>query len=415
MALALTTGKRKIKDGSRFNRFFPPESSAYGSNTVLQNNATVEETVKHIADVIKRDRADTAGIAKMLKGKTRKETLANIHNFMTQYLQYDTEAGEKLRSPRRTWWVGQKQKDNETGDTGVDCDDLTIFAGSILKSLNIPFYIRIVKIDKDDFQHVYLVVPVDGDELSGTYFTLDGVLSDFNYEYPFKTDKTFDMNGIKIEYLGKISSETGSKVLNMLKEFRYEIGAGQLSPTKINKSDLLNMLDYAIENWDKNRKEAFKNLADAERKHYPGQTFFSKLYGYEKFSSGKSLSGDWMPSDWTAEDQALLDNNNPKIKDDKPKSGSSVWDAVSSVFNAAANFDWGLIGGHKRNGSQNNVNYSIPQQNYSSPKSQVAGMSLASLGGIVLVGGLVYLAYQNYQKVKTQPKPAAVRRKKTLK
>jgi len=39
----------------------------------------------------------------------------------------------------------------ETGDTGVDCDDLTIFAGSILKNLNIPFYIRIVKIDKEDF------------------------------------------------------------------------------------------------------------------------------------------------------------------------------------------------------------------------------------------------------------------------
>ena len=175
--LALTTGKRKIKDGSRFNAMFPPESASYGNDSVLMEHGTVQDTVKLISKIINSDYKDTEKVAAYLKGNTRAKTLKNIHNFMVDYLQYDTESGEKLRSPRRSWWVGQKQKDKETGDTGVDCDDLVIFSGSILKNLNIPFYIRIVKVNQDEFQHVYLIVPPSGNELSGAYITLDGVLN----------------------------------------------------------------------------------------------------------------------------------------------------------------------------------------------------------------------------------------------
>ncbi len=418
MTLALTTGKRKIEDGSRFNAYFPPENSAYGSDMVLQRNGTVDDTVKHIAEIIKKDKSDTAKIAPLLKGKTLKETLANIHNFMIKYLQYDTEAGEKLRSPRRTWWVGQKQNDKQTKDGGVDCDDLTIFSGTILSNLKIPFYIRIVKISKDDFQHVYLIVPMNGKELSGPHYTLDGVISDFNYEYPFKTEKTFDMHGIKIEYLGNIVDEsTDSRVLNMLINYRNDIASGQMVTTKMNSSDVLKMLDYAIKNWQdaKKRKQSVEILAAAEKQNFPGQQFFAVLQSYVFNELSGVLAGGIIDNAPDITDLPKM--NNPKKWKPK-KSGSNLWDGISSLFNAAANFDWGLIGGHKRSSEQNTVNYPVPQSGgYASPKTQAAGISITSIGGILIGGALLYFAYENFKKAKpktVRAKPVPTRRK-TLK
>ncbi len=411
MTLALTIGKRKIKDGSRFNRYFPPESSAYGSNRIIDRSAPVEKTVKYITNIIKKDKADTAEIAPLLRGKTRKETVANIHKFMVDYLQYDTEAGEKLRSPRRTWWVGQTQNDKETGDKGVDCDDLTIFAGSILLNLKIPFYVRIVKIDKDDYQHVYLIVPIQGDELSGTHFTVDGVLSDFDYEHPFKNEKTFDMNGVQVQYLGNITDgeNTDSMVLSMLENYRSEIASGQLATTKIHQNDVLKMLDYAIENWNnkKTREQSVSILADYEKQNLPGQQFFSILKKYVDGTLAPLLSGLAGGSDIYIDNLPKMDKAPKKWK--PKKSGGGIWGAVSALFGAAANFDWGLIGG-KKNQSQ----YPSQIQPYTppntSPKKQIAGISLTTLAGAAMASALIYLAYSNYEKAKQQQKKLPVRR-----
>lgn len=399
--LALTTGKRKIKDGSRYNAYFPPESAAYGSSTVLNKNGTVENTVKYIADIIEKDKSDTAKIAKILKGKNLKETITNIHSFMVNYLQYDTEAGEKLRSPRRTWWVGHKQNDKETGDNGVDCDDLTIFAGSILRNLGIPFNIRIVKINKDDFQHVYLIVPKNGKGLSGPYYTLDGVISDFDYEYPFKTEKTFDMQGMKIEYLGNITGENADdKVLSMLKNYRYGIANGHLVTTKINHADVLKMLDYAIANWHDvaKRKQAVDILAASEKQNFPGKHFFAVLQNYVDGNLSGVLG------------QLGDDATPPAPKSNKTKK-SNVWDAISALFGAAANFDWGLIGGKKNN--QTTAPNIIPPAAYNSPERQAAGISMTSVAGILIGGALVYFAYENFKKAKPKAIASRARTKKT--
>ena len=175
MELGLTTGKRAIKNGAKYDKYFSNEESAYGNYRMLDNHGTVQDTVKHIAKLIVSKKKDTTAISQTLKGASRKETVRNVHRIMVNYLQYDTESGEKLRSPRRSWQVGQKQIDKQTGDTGVDCDDMVLFSGTILHNLNIPFYIRIVKIDQDEFQNVYLIVPEQGTELKEKYLTLDGV------------------------------------------------------------------------------------------------------------------------------------------------------------------------------------------------------------------------------------------------
>lgn len=251
--LGLTVGKRQITRKPEFDTYFKPESQVYSNYAVLRGT-DVYATVKHIAEIIKKDAPQTAQLANKLKGATRLETLKNVHAFMVAYLQYDPEAGEKLRSPSRTWHVGNKQRDLHTKNTGVDCDDLTIFSGSILYNLNIPYYIRIVKIRNNDFQHVYLVVPKKDDDLS-SYYTLDGVLSDFNYEYPFKYQETYNHNGMKIEYLGNLGSIEASPetVYQFLVKFRAAVIANKAKVDNagiVSAATLLKYLDTVLANWN---------------------------------------------------------------------------------------------------------------------------------------------------------------------
>lgn len=397
MELALTTGKRKIKDGSRFNSMFPPEREAYGSSSTLKVSGNVNDTVKFIAQIIENDHNDTKKIAQYLKGNNRSETLKNIHDFMVNYLQYDTETGEKLRSPRRTWWVGQKQNDKETGDSGVDCDDLVIFSGSILKNLNIPFFIRIVKVNHNEFQHVYLVVPPKGEQLSGTYITLDGVLSDFNYEYPFKQQKTFNQKGMKIEYLGAVSPShfatinTTDPMLTVLIRLYNNISTRIIIPWNIKESDLLQMLHYAISNWNTNyRLESLKLLSETEKQSDRNYTFFTKLHDHLK--SRPQING-LKGTNW--DDIPVEDYQGDYVGDDDKNNGQ--WAAaITAAFTALANFDWGLVGGQTQN--------TYPPVQYQPPKSvgtQIAGMSITTIGGLFLLGGMGYLLYENLSKKKS--------------
>ncbi len=396
MSLALTTGKRKIKDGKPFYSFFPPESEAYGNYSVLDRNGTVEETVKFIADIIEKDKKDTRKISQYLKAPSRLKTLRKVHSFMVNYLQYDTEAGEKLRSPRRTWWVGNTENDKQTGDTGVDCDDLVIFSGSILSNLNIPFFIRIVKIDSDQFQHVYLIVPKSGNDLSNGYYTLDGVLSDFNYEYPYTLQNTFSMNGLKIEYLGNIlpiTTNDSDPIFNWLDTTYRAIVSGKESPKRVNKADIIKMLGYALKNWDTNRLAALKNLADTERTKFPGHQTFQQLYKtqlkLDNYGLG-ALNGDWMPSDWTAEDEKLLDTP-VKVTDYKQKID---WNnIVNSVFSFLASKDWGISS--KR---ANNIQPS-PTPAYLPPQQQTGFFAKYQIPILVIVvGGTAFLLWDSKQK-----------------
>lgn len=402
MSLALTTGKRRIKDGKPFRSFFPPESEAYGSYSVLNRNGTVEETVKFIAEIIQKDKKDTRKIARYLKAPSRGKTVRNIHSFMVNYLQYDTEAGEKLRSPRRTWWVGNTQHDKQTGDTGVDCDDMTIFSGSILHNLNIPFFIRIVKIDSDQFQHVYLIVPKKGNDLSNGYYTLDGVLSDFNYEYPYTLQNTFTMNGLKIEYLGNIPENPATAtaegpIYHWLQDTYKTIVSGRETPENINKADLVKMLGYALKNWDTNRLAALKNLADTEKAKFPGHQTFQQLYKtqakIDSYGLG-TLHGYLNGDDWTAEDEQLL-NNPPKAKYYRQKID---WNnIVNSVFSFLANRDWGIAN------KKNNTMQTIPTTAYLPPQQQTGFFTKYQIPILMVVaGGTIFLLWDYKQKGNSQ-------------
>jgi hypothetical protein len=195
----VASGKRNIQSGNQYNKYFGPPKR---EDKYLSYAGSTGDTIEFMADIIKNTLADTKQIARVLKGKDLNSTLKNVFDFIFTHVQYkpDDPTTEELRRPVRVWADRQ---------SGVDCDCYSIFIGSVLSNLNIPFALRMVKINgKSHFQHVYVVIPKSGRqadiEQSGRYFTVDPVLDTYNEEHPF-TGK-YDLFMQPIKYLNGIPS-----------------------------------------------------------------------------------------------------------------------------------------------------------------------------------------------------------------
>jgi hypothetical protein len=194
----VASGKRTLKDGIRYNRYF---ASAKMDYKYLTYAGDTNDTIGFMADIIKNTLADTKAIAPVLKGRDLRTTLDNIFSFVFNHIQYkpDDPQNEELRRPVRAWADRR---------TGVDCDCYSILIGSILSNLNIPFALRMVKIGgKPYYQHVYVVVPKNGTKTgltTGDYYTVDPVLDTFDEEHPF-TGK-YDLFMQPIKYLNGVPS-----------------------------------------------------------------------------------------------------------------------------------------------------------------------------------------------------------------
>jgi hypothetical protein len=185
--------KRTIKAGYEYDPYFP---RARLVDITVKKNADIGVTARFIPDVIRQTASQTRQIATLLKRGTLKETCRNIWQFVYEHIAYrkDEKGLEQVRSPRRTWHDRMK---------GVDCDCYTVFIGSLLFNLGIPFTMRITQYSPAiGWQHIYPIVPT-GDH----YLTMDCVTDSFNYEVPFNDKKDFTMDlqfldGIPVGDLG---------------------------------------------------------------------------------------------------------------------------------------------------------------------------------------------------------------------
>lgn len=180
----MRTGKRSILIDSKVNDIFKPPHGGY---LEIKKNAQLEDTLGLMKKVIATTLSDTYKISKLLKADTQKKTCQNIWEFCFQHLQYEKdEAGiEQVRRPSRTWQDRIK---------GVDCDCMTVFIGSILTNLKIPFLIRLTAYKASaDFEHVYPVAQTDSGDI-----IMDCVVHQFNYQVPYITKKDIRMN---LQYL----------------------------------------------------------------------------------------------------------------------------------------------------------------------------------------------------------------------
>ena len=190
----LSAKYRPISDGSKYDYLFPePELK----KTVLKKDGSVDDTVQLMKRIIKEYSYQVRGLAKILKGKTIKESAENVFNFVFKYIKYNVEKGELLRTPAYTWYCAQvcaRQGNQFDAKNSADCDCMSIFCGSLFYEMKIPFALRIAAYKDNwgnvgNWQHVYVIVYGDGENI-----TCDPVTHKFNYEKPTGKDKTYPMS-----------------------------------------------------------------------------------------------------------------------------------------------------------------------------------------------------------------------------
>ncbi len=213
--LGIVSGPRNTKDGRQFNHLI---KKATGADKFIKNG-NVLETVESCINMVADHYREVEELAKHLQADSIKNTCRNIFNFAYTYLQYqkDDDGTEQLRTPARSWMDGQiKFQQLGNSNAGIDCDDYSIFCGSILKCLGIPFKFRITKYDGNSyFQHIYVFVPAKGD--SEDEIIIDPVLSKFDYQKPYSFEKSnFDMSPLQmVGSIGGIDGLTGTLGLGL--------------------------------------------------------------------------------------------------------------------------------------------------------------------------------------------------------
>ncbi|MCZ4693882.1 hypothetical protein DWB61_03760 [Ancylomarina euxinus] len=171
-------GNRTIKNGLEFNHLIDTSGVTFTSSF---SEGGVNDTVLKIREIIQNNHEQVSQLAKTLKRNSLVETCGAVWDFVFHHIQYksDKVGVEQLSTPARIWL------NRSTPNTPSDCDDHTIFCGSLLYCLGIPFSIRIAGYDNKPFSHVYIVV--------SDSICIDTVLHRFNVEAPFSSKKDSKM------------------------------------------------------------------------------------------------------------------------------------------------------------------------------------------------------------------------------
>lgn len=185
----MRTGRRNIASGNEYDYLFP---KAKGENVRLIRFAELKDTIRLMKKTITSYLEDTRELSKILAAPTEHETCANVWNFCFKHLQYrkDDQGKEQVRRPARSW---------QDRHAGVDCDCITVFIGSILTNLKIPFLIRLTKYNSSEFEHVYPVAITPKGEI-----IMDCVVHQFNYQVPYSNKKDVTM---ELQFLNGFDDE----------------------------------------------------------------------------------------------------------------------------------------------------------------------------------------------------------------
>lgn len=194
MSLNLSVGKRNIKSGAEYDKYFVKPSA---NEVVLMKDGEIEDTLKLIAAIVKNYNWQTKRIAPILKGLTTFETCQNIWNFIYNHYQYkiDRPGVEQLRTPARSW---------ADRVSGIDCDCMSITIACILENLNIPYVFRITKyLGSNSWQHIYIIVDNN--------YIIDGVIGAYNYQKKYTNKQDYNnmgtaLNGMPIHLLNGVGN-----------------------------------------------------------------------------------------------------------------------------------------------------------------------------------------------------------------
>lgn len=230
-------GKRHINPSTRYDPLIP-QSIHKDTVVVGRGKAQLEDTLQLMKRVIAETLQDSQKLAPKLKGNTMTSTCKNIWEFVYTHIQYtmDKTGIEQVRRPSRTWADRM---------TGVDCDCYTVFIGSILVNLGIPFKMRITKYGgKHHFQHIYPII-----SHGNSHITMDCVADSFNYEVPYSEKKDIDMSdfiinsdslsglsGVDMADIGLHALEQESIPLHTVRHFHKKQVAPTIKPTLLRQT-----------------------------------------------------------------------------------------------------------------------------------------------------------------------------------
>lgn len=191
----LLNKNRLVKAGGE--KFDSLISKPTGKRVKIDEDMNPFKTVPSMFKIVKETAYQTQKLATHLAnsgGPVR--NCEAIWQFIFDYILYKEEEEEELREPSHSWHI-QRQ-------LGCDCDDMAIFAGSLLYNLNIPFQFRITKYRDSltgltkDWQHVYVIVPIKTQVNGRNYLIIDPVLNKFNCEIPFAEKHDFTMGTYRL-------------------------------------------------------------------------------------------------------------------------------------------------------------------------------------------------------------------------
>ncbi|NOU59098.1 hypothetical protein [Marinifilum caeruleilacunae] len=170
-------GVRPVRSGVEFSHLIDTKTVSFTSSFT---EGGVEDTVRIMCEIIKNHHAQVKDLAAFLQKATRFQTLKAIWDFVFNHIQYknDKKGIEQLSTPARIWLNRVKP------NTPSDCDDHSIFIGSLLYCLGIPYTIRIAGYEGKPFSHVYIV---------SDHVCIDTVLHRFNCEAQYTSKKDTQM------------------------------------------------------------------------------------------------------------------------------------------------------------------------------------------------------------------------------
>jgi hypothetical protein len=147
--------RRNIKSGLQYEKYFPKaqcKASQLGKGDTTYTLQLMKQQVVQYQDQTKR-------IAQILKRSTIPETVKSLYNFAFNHFQYNADGYEQqLRSPACSW---------ASRKLGIDCKSYSLFIGSCLLNMNIPFKFRKITQPNspDVWSHVYVVIDYKDKEL----------------------------------------------------------------------------------------------------------------------------------------------------------------------------------------------------------------------------------------------------------
>jgi hypothetical protein len=207
-------------------KILPPPQ---GTKTLVTRFQNTEDLSRAITASHKENLKFARQIAPYFRGSNNYQTGKNIHAFLRQYVPYKVEPG----SSQTTKTLPRMLNDANRG-IGSDCKHYSVFTGTVLDALGIPFVYRLAGYVSNTPQHIYAVIKEGNKETP-----VDAVLPQYNYEK--KPLKKYDMS------LYKLSGVTSAKAIEFENDFagfgalvndykRMGIDTDQLGKIDIKKS-----------------------------------------------------------------------------------------------------------------------------------------------------------------------------------